>query len=83
MPPFTTVEEVRAYARLNFPTTSEIRDYTPEEKAHSYVWLLCKDSMTMELLYTTLYWNASKYQYSVDPCARALYLEYLLAMKVE
>lgn len=83
MPPFTTLEEVRAYARLNFPKLAyAIEYYTLEEKAHSYVWSLCKDTMTMELLYTTLYRSTYKYPYSVAPCVHAVYDQYLQAMQL-
>ena len=80
---FKTIEEVRAYALLNFTRNENVQNYTSEEVAHNYVWRLCRDSsMTMELLYTILYRNVYKQPYSVEPNERAVYVEYLKAMKV-
>jgi len=83
MPPLTTLEGVRTYARLNFPKQGLQPNHTCEEYAHNCVHRLCYDStMTMDLLYTILYRVVYKHPYSVEPCERAVYVEYLKAMKV-
>ena len=83
MPPFITLDEVRAYAHLNVPKHGLRLNQTCEEYAHNTVLRLCwYRSMTMELLYTTLYRVANKYPYSVEPCERAVYEQYLQAMQL-
>ena len=83
MPPFTTLEEMRSYALLNFTRNENVHNYTSEEVAHNYVWRLCRDSsMTMDLLSTILYRIVYKHPFIIEPLERAVYVEYLQAMKV-
>ena len=83
MPTFTTIEEVRAYAYLNFPKNTVPVNYTYTEDAHNSVFLLCSDSgMTMLLLFKILYRFLYKVPVTVHPSSRVVYAEYLKAMKV-
>jgi len=82
MPPLTTIEGVRTYARLNFPKQGLQPNHTCEEYAHDYVHRLCCDStMTMGLLHKILYRVTYKDPVAVEPCERAVYVEYLKAMQ--
>ena len=81
MPPLTTIEGVRTYARLNFPKRGLQPNHTCEEYAHDYVHRLCCDStMTMPLLFKILYRDVYKDPEAVEPCERAVYVEYLKAI---